>query len=184
MAAVLRGLTAALAPLVLVVAGTAAVLRMADWAPAVLGGEPRGVRRYMSIEEAERATRARVRLPAFFPDTLGWPPARVRLAVGRPASLAVVVAGRAGSMAHLVVAQTLGARGPISPLLLGPGVTLQSAAIEVAGRAATLTRLSLAGGALVHQVTWDSVDRTVSVRFDGPLDQLLRMADSLERTTR
>jgi len=38
-----------------------------------------------------------------------------------------------------------------------------------------------AGGRLVHDVQWESADRTIRLRFSGPVEQMLTMAESVER---
>jgi len=94
------------------------VLRVADWMPALAGGEPRGARRFESVQDLERATGVRVLLPAYFPDTLGWPPARVRLALAHPPVASVRFIGRRAGGAELTVSQTLGGPGAIPEWLV------------------------------------------------------------------
>jgi hypothetical protein len=175
---------AVLGRFLLVVVGAAVLLRLVDWLPVVLGGEPRGVRRFDSVEDVEHETGVGVRLPAFFPDTLGWPARRVRLAVGRPPTVSVVFAARGRAEAELNLCETLGGYAAIPAVLLQPGLVLETAETTVAGRPAEIVRVSEDGGRLVHDVRWDSADRTIRLRFSGPLPQLLRMADSLERNRR
>jgi hypothetical protein len=170
-----------LLPFALVVAGTVVALAALDRLPGVLVGEPSGVWPVPSVRELERRTGARVRLPAFFPDTLAWPPTAVRLAPGRPPSAAVVFASRATGRPVLVVCETLGSAGTISPALLEPAEVLQATPVDISGRPGTLARLTPAAGGVLLEVRWTSLDRTYCLRFFGPLDQLLRMADSLER---
>jgi hypothetical protein len=204
-----------LVPFVLVFAAAALLLRAADCAPAALGGEPRGLRRFETLQDVERATGVRVRLPAYFPDTLGWPPARIRLALGRPPVVCVQFAAASGGLSaaarvgppgagsgaapraparlpnppadarqqdgQLVVCETLGGRGRIPDRLTPRGLVLERSETSVGGRPGEIRRVSEEDGRLVHEVAWQSSDRTFRLSFSGPLQQLLLMADSIER---
>jgi hypothetical protein len=171
-------------PFVLVLAAAAVLLRAADWLPTALGAEPRGIRRHETVRDVELKTGQRVWLPVVFPDTLAWPAARIRLVLGEPAVVGLTFADRATRAGDLIVCETLGERGRIPPSLVPDGLVLQTLAVTIAGRPAALTRLSLDDGRIVHDVSWESSDRSIRLRFDGPVDQLLRMAESLERNRR
>ncbi len=167
----------ALATLALVLGGTAGVLGTLDAVPGWIQGEPRGVRRVGSIEEAERALRARLVIPAFFPDTLRWPPTTVRIARDGAPAVALGFEARAGGLA-LVLAQTVGGAGPISPRLLPETTVLRSDPLRVGTSPGVLRRVVGADGAVWTEVAWAMGDRRLALRGKGGVEDLVRMARS------
>lgn len=164
-----------------VVMGTAAVaLAALDAAPDWLQGEPRGVRRLQGVDEAERRLKARLYLPAFFPDHYRWPPSAVRLLLGDPASVAVSFESREGGLA-LQLGQTVGGEGPISPLVLAPAEALQRSAVRVGAAEGTLSRVVGDDGAVWHEVAWRQGGRTLVLRGKAGVEELLRMARSAHK---
>jgi len=166
----------------LVVAGFFVGLRAVDRVPALLAGTPHGVRVYTSIEEAERALGARIWLPAYYPDSLAWPPARVDAWPGPPVSVAVHIGGRRDTRERLVVVQSIGGRAGAPPPLLPPAQVLATAEVVVGDRTALLTRVVAGDGEVMHDVSWEHGERRLTLRFHGPVEQLLLIAGSLERT--
>ena len=178
------GLPGLILAFVAVLAAVAVALRALDWVPSQIGAEPRGIRRYSSVQALERKVGERVWLPAYFPDTLLWPAVRVRLVFGRPAAVGLAFAGRVQPNQDLIVCQTLGGYGTIPEALLPGGVVLQTTTITVDGHPAAISRVSLGDGLPVHDLDWESAGRSIRLRFHGPADQLIRMAESLERNRR
>lgn len=170
----------ALAAPILVLGVAAAALAAVDAVPGCLAGEPRGVRRLRSIDEAERRLRARLVLPAYFPDTLRWPPVTIRIATGSPSSVALAFAPRSGEGEVLLVAQTIGGVGTISPALLDPGSVLDSSRVAIRGVEGNLARV-IAEGQVWNEVRWDEAGRTVALRGKTSVDDLVRMARSAHR---
>ena len=169
----------ALAGWALVVLGTALILGFVDLVPGYLTGMPRGVKSVGSVEQAERRLSGRLLLPAYFPDTLRWPPIAVDIYQGPPAAAAVAFAGSGGPGVRLIVCQTLEPSESIPVKLLPPGLILESARTSVGASPGTLTRIQLDDGRIVHEVTWRDARRTMALRCDGSVDQLLAMARSL-----
>jgi hypothetical protein len=170
----------ALAALVLVMGGATVALAALDAAPGWLQGEPRGVRRLASVEEAERRLKARLYLPAFFPDRYRWPPSSVRLVVGDPSSVALGFEARDGGLA-LQLGQTVGGEGPISPLALPTAEVLQRSAVRIGGIEGTLARVVGEDGAVWNEVAWQQGGRTLVLRGRGGVEELLRMAHSAHK---
>ncbi len=155
-------------------------LAIANAIPAIVSGQPRGVMSVGTIDAAERQLRARIWTPAYFPDSLRWPPATVSIYPGPPAAVALTFAGADGSTVRLVLCQTIDAPEGIPAKLLPPGLMLESARTSVGATPATLMRVELPDGRLVHELLWDLSGRTLALRFDGPLDQLMLLARSLD----
>ena len=162
----------------LVMGATAAVLRAVDALPAYLGGAARGVERFHSVEEVERRLRERLLLPSYFPDTLRWPPARIRLHTGPPPSVVLTFADRGGEP-WLVVFQSFGALGTPPPQLLPAGRVLQTVTVPLHGTQAALSRVLDGDGRLWHELGWSTGERRIVLRSRGPVDELLRMGESV-----
>ncbi|HEU4382887.1 MAG TPA: hypothetical protein VFR85_05215 [Anaeromyxobacteraceae bacterium] len=175
-----KELLRALATLFFVMASAAVALAALDAAPGWLQGEPRGVRRLRGVDEAERRLKARLYLPAFFPDHYRWPPSSVRLAPGEPASVALGFEARQGGLA-LQLGQTVGGEGPVSPLVLPRAEPLQRSPVRVGGADGTLARVIGDDGAVWHEVTWRQGGRTLVLRGRGGVEELLRMARSAHK---
>jgi len=162
----------------LVLGATAAALRALDALPAYLGGAARGVERFHSVEEVERRLRERLLLPSYFPDTLRWPPAEIRVHAGPLPSVALTFAGSERD-ARLVVFQSFGALGIPPPQLLPAGRVLQTVTVPLHGTQAALSRVLDGDGRLWHELGWSTGERRIVLRSRGPVDELLRMAESV-----
>lgn len=176
-----REVTRILAMLGLVMGATAGILRGLDAFGGYLQGERRGVKEYRSIESVERKVGARVLLPAYFPDTLEWPPATVRLSGEPSPAVALSFVGRQGKGHQLFIAQTLGGPSSIPPELLPPGQRLHATVIAVNGSEARLSRVVGEDGEIWHELSWRTEGRQLALRFKGPVDELLRIARSMGR---
>lgn len=160
---------------------SAALLRFTDSVPAWLRGEPRGVREYGSLDALERDIRTRLLLPAFFPDTLEWPPERVALSAGDGTPALVAFRDRQRSATGLVIAQAVGGDHPIPGRLLPPVEVLETTDVRVHDASARLSRVRDRRGTPWSELTWVTQGRRVVMRFSGPDAQLIRLARSLHR---
>jgi hypothetical protein len=167
--------SAALLAVVLVAA--AGVLALLDGVPAWVNGESRDVRLAKSLEDAERRVRSRLVLPAYFPDTLAWPPARIRVLPGSPPAVALVFTSRGGGEPRFVLAQSLGADEP-SERLVPTASALDESRIAVGTAPGTLRRIIGDDGALWRELRWTQGGRRMVARSKGTLDELIRMARS------
>jgi hypothetical protein len=122
-----------------------------------------------------------VPLPAYFPDALRWPPIRIRSSRAAPRAAEIAFAARNGSDEQLVIYETIGGDAAVPERLMPSGLSLQAAAVTVGGRPAILSRVRLADGSEVNDLTWIGPGGRVALRGRGDLHQLLRMAESLER---
>lgn len=165
---------------VLVMVTTAVVLSALDRVPGLLAGTPHRARVYPGLEEAERALGARIWLPAFYPEDLRWPPSRVEASASAPTTVLVRVRAREGGGEKLVVAQCLGCFDEPPTDLLPPGRVLGTSEVRVGTNAARLVRL-LVGTREVHDLAWDQGGRRITLRYAGPVQQVLLMAGSMER---
>jgi hypothetical protein len=175
MAAAAAEVLRALGGLALVMACFAAALWVLDGVPNWIGGEPRGVRKAGTVQEAERHLRARLVLPSYFPATFSWPPRRIRFVSAAPGAVALTVDGRNGGPG-LLLAETVGP-GSIPARLLPEVQVLDRSHVAVGRSRGTLSRV-LEEGVVVWELAWQQGDRSMLLRSRGSADQLIRMARS------
>jgi len=172
----------ALWTLALVLGAAALMLAGLDAVPGWLRGEPRGVRRVASVDEAERNLHARLMLPSYFPDAYRWPPTSVRLTREDGGAVALGFAARDGTPA-LLLAQTVGGTGPFAASLLPESAEIQRQSAPL-GEGATLSRIVGEDGTLWNQLEWTAVGRRFVLRGRGSLENLMRMARSIHGVVR
>ena len=166
-----------------VAAGLAALLLLGfDQLPGLVTGEPHGVLRVKDIDAAERLLDGHVLIPTFFPETLRWPPSAVRASDGPPRSVSLEFTGRDGKWTRLVVCQTLEAGDAFPTGLLAPGREWYSTPVTIAGEKTTLESVRVGSEGSFDQVTVHRKGRKVLLRYDGPADELVRMAATLRST--
>lgn len=156
----------------------AAVLLLAglDAVPSLLRGEDRRVHSVANVQEAERRLRTRLVLPAYFPDTLRWPPSAVRVQVSPPA-VALDIPSRDGAP-HMVLAERVGADEPPPAPLLPPATSLGASTVAVGKRPGRLGRVIGPDGRVWNELTWLAGDHRMVYRSTGSVDELLKMARS------
>jgi hypothetical protein len=167
----------------LVLGTTALVLRALDSVPRLVHRQRPGVRVLPSIEVLERETGHRVKLPSYFPDTLGWPPARVRLHTRRPVSADITFLERNTKDPSLIIYYELRSGEGIAPVLFFPAVELHAARVQVDGAEADLRRLGAERGGVWHEIELPR-EQSMTMRYRGALEELLLMAGSVEARTR
>ena len=166
----------------LLAAGFVAVLKAADRVPAVLAGTPHGARVYGSVAEAERAIGASIWVPSSYPESLAWPPSRVDAWPGPPTSVAIHVKARSDGRERFVLVQSIGAPAAAPAVLLEPVEVLMTLAVPIGRQKAALARVVAPGGQVLHDLSWDEGSRRLTMRYAGPVEELLLIAASLERT--
>ena len=167
----------ALLTLALVLGGTTVALVTLDAMPTWLHGQPRGVRRAATVEDAERRIQSRVLLPSYFPDTLRWPPSEVRFTRDGGGSVALTFQGTDGAP-DMVLAQTVAGDGPIPDGLHGRLAVIQQQSAPL-GDDAVLSRVVAEDGTLWNQMEWTRGGRRFLLRGRGSLENLIRMARSI-----
>jgi hypothetical protein len=167
---------------VLMTAGFAVLLAAADRVPALVAGTPHGARIYRSVADAERAIGAHLWVPASLPRSVEWPPCRVDTWPGPPISVVIHARGRADARDRLVLAQSIGSPAPPPAILMEPLQELTTIDVPVGRHTATLTRGLASSGRLLHDLSWIAGTRRVVIRYAGPVEELLLLAASLERT--
>ena len=175
----LRDVTRLLGAYLGAVAAVSAALLALDSVPALLLGGARGLWVHATVEAAERALGARLLVPAYFPESYRWPPRLVRTAVAPVRAAALTLASRDGRRPDLVVVQTLGGDVPIPAKLLPEGTRTHEVGVDLGGTAATLTDVLLPPDGTFYDLSFVAAGRRVVFRFQGPPDEVLKMAASL-----
>jgi hypothetical protein len=166
-----------LAALGWVAAAAALSLGLLGALPGWLAGEELDVRRVASVEEAEQRVGARLAVPSYFPSRLGWPPAEVRVAGGRGGAAAFTFRPRSGEGASVQLLQATTQGAAIPPALLATTRELSVTRTTVGPRPAALARV-LVDGATWDELRWERDGRSMVLRTQGEVEELLRMARS------
>lgn len=170
------------AVLAMSLAFTGVLLRVTDHVPGWLKGEPRAVRSYDSVDALERDLRTRLLLPAFFPETLEWPPARVLLSAGDGQPTRIEFRDTRSGRVRVVICQTIRHDAAIPPRLLPPGEVSEQRRVDLSGRPAVLT-VAHRGDQRWMDLSLVVQDRRVVVRAYPETDEseLIRLARSIYR---
>lgn len=144
--------------------------------------EPDGGRSYGSVAEVERALRTRLSLPGYFPAAFRWPPQRIAATTRGAGAVVLSFAGKQPGI-EMLLGQTVEGEGAFPPALWPAAVVLETAPIEDCGgaRRGTIGRIHAKDGSLWHEVSCPVHGRRVALRSNGSTEELLKMADSLER---
>jgi len=161
-------------PWALTLASLALVLRGVDAVPGLVAGTPRGVSRHVTLEAAERRVGFSILLPSYFPEELVWPPEEIATA-GR--SVALRFRGRDAGLALVLVEGP--ADGGVSATLLPRGEPFHTVDFDLGGRPARLVDLRLPPDGTWHELSFVEAGRRVVLRFRGPSELFLRMAESI-----
>ena len=161
----------------LVVAGAVTALRIADVLPGVALGAPRGVRRFDTVVDLERASGRRMPVPAYYPSSVEWPPSEQR--IYPDGSAAIWCRERWVGAPWLIIATAPARAGVVAPQVLPRSAELQRGEGSLGGQPAVLTRVRDADGAVWQQVQWRGPREIVLVRYRGTLEELMKIAGSM-----
>ena len=167
--------------MIVVLVGVAICLRLLDELPGAAAGVARGVRRMPSIDALASQTGLQVPLPAFFPDTVQWPPSDVLSYGGTSASAWFRHRGERGTW--LIVALARGVPA-VSAQVLPAAIALQTEPTSIGKHEAVAARMQDTDGAIWHQVSWTADGEARLVRYRGTLDELMMLAGSLSERRR
>ena len=172
-------LLTSMASLGLVVGSAALLLIVLDREPRLVVGPE--LETFANVTDLERAVGERLLLPAYFPQSLRWPPSSIRASGRRRSAVALGFCGPEGRAERLFVAQTVRGEGAFPPELLPSAVVLESGEVSLEGERATLQRLKAGDGALWSEVAWSARGRSLRMRSSGSLEELLKMAASVHK---
>ena len=166
----------ALVPITLGVAALG--LAALDRVPGILLDQPPRTTRFERLEDARRRLPAGLLLPAYFPDTLVWPPSRILGRTRWPEALLLAFDSRQTRDAAFLLCQSWSSRRcPAS--LLAPLEVFHEVEARVGARPARVSAGRTASGEAWEQVDLDWNGRVVTLRLRGRTLDLLRIAESL-----
>ncbi|BDG07388.1 hypothetical protein [Anaeromyxobacter paludicola] len=155
---------------------TVILLGALDALPSVLRGEDRRVHPVPTVQEAERRLRSRLVLPAYFPDTLRWPPALIRVQSSPPA-VAMEIQARDGEP-RMLLAQSVGADEAPPSQLVPPSPAIGVSTVAVGKLPGKLGRVVGPDGRIWYELSWVTAGHRMVYRSAGSLEELLKMARS------
>jgi hypothetical protein len=161
----------------LVVAGAVTMLRVADVLPGVALGAPRGVRRFDTVVDLERASGRRMPVPTYYPSTVQWPPSEQR--IYPDGSAAIWCRARSEGAPWLIIATAPARASVVAPQVLPRSAELQRGEGALGSQPVVLTRVRDADGAVWQQVQWRGPEEIVLVRYRGTLEELMKIAGSM-----
>jgi hypothetical protein len=153
------------------------VLKVLNWAPGTL--EPGLMARYPNIEAATSSLGIRqVYVPAYFPQSLGWPPAAV-LAQTKPYQAVVMEFVRAGDgQTALVISQA--ANRLFQPDVAIPFRTVsETVPLDLKGRKARLEAGVCRDRSACSRIQWDEGEIHIVLTMKAPAVELIRIAESM-----
>ena len=163
-----------------VLGGISALLAGLNRLPVVLQPEvSHRFKDFPGVLEAERELGARIWIPAYFPDSLSWPPALVRVEKSEPP---VVVLGILRNPDHdlaLLLLQSLG-KGDFQPLSVPPvNEVVETRRMTVKGMSALLSRTVDGSGRIWTRLQWETPSRRFLLIGRASSEELIRMAGSV-----
>ena len=161
----------------LVLAAVVVSLKALNWVPGAL--EPGLMARYPSIGDAVSTLGLRkVYVPAYFPETLNWPPAVV-LAQSKPYQAVVMEFSRArDGQTGLVISQA-------ASTLFEPDAAIrfrtisEKVSLDLRGRKAALEAGECEDRSACSRVQWDEGTVRIVLTMRAPSVELIRIAESM-----
>ncbi len=163
---------------VLMVAAVVAALKLLNWMPLSIQHE--GVRKYRTIEDVKEELGIKnIILPAYFPQHLIWPPSEI-FAQSRPFPMVLLhFTDRDTGEIILAVRQAdFRDRAPRESRLVHEKV-IRRDDVMMKGRKGLLATGSCPDGSSCHSVTWQEGNHIFTVTEKGPVEELLRIAESM-----
>jgi hypothetical protein len=168
-----------LATFVWIAGATVATVAGLGAVPGLVTGDRGTVRRFETIQEAERRLGARILVPGYFPARLEWPPHAIQVAGGRRGSVRLDFTCRdGGAEIHLLQATREG--DDVAPELLEGRTVLRTSRAQVGVHPAKLSDV-LVEGRLHRELAWETQGRAMILRSAGDVEELFRMARTSHR---
>ena len=139
------------------------------------------VRPYATLDEARRALGwQRPLLPAYFPSYIAWPPAEVLAGTEPVPTLVVQFRHREQGTIVLSLAQVRASHEAV-PLAIEPVEAVETSRRSINGHDAVVARGRCADGGLCTSIDWQQGDFHMSMGLRDGIDELVRMAHSVDQ---
>jgi hypothetical protein len=137
---------------------------------------------YSSVEEAESSLGLKIFLPSYFPDYLVWPPKEIKV-VRKPSLIITLVFitqgdGSPGLVIHEIISNTDESKR-VGLDFMEPERHSGEIQVSVGGAKGTLKLGVVEHGSRWTQLSWKKVDRTMVLRSNRSVEDLLKIARSI-----
>ncbi len=162
---------------IVTVAVLVGVLTVLNWAPGAL--EPGLMKRYPTVDAATTSLGIRkLYVPAYFPESLGWPPAEV-LAQNKPYQAVVMSFAHTGNgETALVISQAANRRFEPDVAIRFHTIS-ETVPLELRGRKARLEAGICEDQSACSRIQWDEGGGRVMLVMKAPSVELIRIAESM-----
>ena len=153
------------------------LLKVLNWAPGAL--EPGLMSRYPSVEAA--ASRLGIRqiyVPAYFPESLGWPPAEI-LAQSKPYQAVVMEFVRAGDGQTVLVISQAASPHFEPDVAIRFHTISETVPLDLSGRKARLDAGVCEDRSACSRIQWDEGQLRIVLTMKAPSVELIRIAESM-----
>lgn len=153
------------------------LLALFNWAPGAF--EPGLMKRYPSVDAVTSGLGIRkLYVPAYFPDSLGWPPAQI-LAQDRPYRAVVMSFTHAGNgETVLVISQSASKRFEPDAVIRFDTVS-ETVPLDLRGRRAQLEAGLCEDRSACSRIQWDEGGTRIRLVMKAPSVELIRIAESM-----
>ena len=153
------------------------VLKFMNWAPGAL--EPGLMSRYQSVDDVQTALGIRkIYVPAYFPETLGWPPAAI-LAQSRPYPAVVMEFARASDGETMLVIVQAASRRFQPEVAIRFHTISETVPLDLRGRSARLEAGLCDDRTACSRLEWDEGEVHVMLTMRATSIELIRIAESM-----
>ena len=173
-----RKLVGIVLPVVLLVLATGALLRMLKEVPDHIQPLGENVVFYQSLEDAEKELNMDIMVPSYFPDSLAWPPAGIRLEKEPRSEIMLLFKYRQIDRFALTIKQSLEEWGEELEIIL-PARPWSRKEIMVNGSPVEMASFMYEEGFWRHRVRWRAHERYFEAETDLPAGEFIRIVNSI-----
>lgn len=153
------------------------VLAILNWAPGAF--EPGLMKRYPTVDAAASSLGIRkIYVPAYFPESLGWPPAEI-LAQSTPYQAIVMTFAHAGSGETLLVISQAKSRRFKPDIAIRFRTVSETVPLDLRGRQARLEAGLCEDQSACSRIEWDEGDGRIMLVMKAPSVELIKIAESM-----
>lgn len=162
---------------VITLAVVVGVLKFMNWAPGAL--EPGLMSRYQSINDVESTLGIKkIYVPAYFPETIGWPPAAI-LAQSSPYPAVIMEFARASDGETMLVMTQTASRSFHPEVAIRFHTISETVPLDLRGRSAQLDAGLCEDRTACSRLEWDEGDVHLMLTMEAPSIELIRIAESM-----
>jgi hypothetical protein len=154
------------------------LLKVLNWVPGAL--EPGLMARYPSIEAAaSRLGIRQINVPAYFPESLRWPPAGI-LAQSKPYQAVVMEFARAGDGQIVLVISQAASPNFEPDVAIRFDTISETIPLDLGGRKARLEAGACGDRSACSRIQWDEGKVRIVLTMKAPAVELVRIAQSMQ----